>query len=83
MDRDEISAKIEQVLNTVISEMEDHEDGDFLVDWIVVAYVTNTDSERGDAYPMLYSNGIMPTYKARGLLTTGLMFLDNASASDD
>lgn len=76
MDRKENSDKIEKVLAEVMFEMEDHEAGDLLVDWIVVAYVTNPDNEKESAYPMLYSNGEMPTYRARGLLATGLKFLN-------
>jgi hypothetical protein len=76
MEAKEVSNRVESVLNEVLSEYEDHEDGDILVDWIVVAYVTNPDSEKESAYPMLFSNGEMPTYRARGLLTTGLVYLN-------
>lgn len=67
--------KVEKVLQEVMFEMDDSEEGDLLIDWIVIAYVTNPDDEKDSAYPMLYSNGEMPTYRARGLLETGLVLL--------
>lgn len=72
MEDKDFSDKIEVALRDVISEMEDYEEGDILVDWVVVAYVTNADKEKAGAYPMLFSNGEMPHYRARGLLVTGL-----------
>lgn len=73
---DEVSDKIEAVLNEVLTKEDDYEEGDILVEWVVIAYVTNPDSEKESAYPMLFSNGEIPTYRARGLLTTGLMYLN-------
>lgn len=73
--RREDSTKIEKVLQEVMFEMDDSEEGDLLIEWVVVAYVTNPDDEKNSAYPMLYSNGEMPTYRARGLLETGLIML--------
>lgn len=73
----EQSDKVERVLNEVLPELEGHSEGDLLVDWIVVAYVTNPDKEEGSGYPMLYSNGDMPTYRARGLLITGMIALED------
>lgn len=83
--RKENADKIEKVLAEVMFEMEDSEEGDLLVDWIVVAYVTNPDDEKMSAYPMLYSNGNMPTYRARGLLETGrtLLLLGSAEESEE
>lgn len=75
MANNEASDMIEAVLNEAIKSNEDHDAGDLLVDWVVVAYVTNPDKEKGSGYPMFYSNGDMPGYRARGLLTTGLMYL--------
>jgi hypothetical protein len=72
MDHKEMSDKVEKVLNEVIPSIEGHEEGDILVDWIVVAYVTNVDDNNLSGYPTLYANGHMPTYRARGLLQTGL-----------
>lgn len=76
MDKVEASGEVEQVLNKVISELDGWEEGDMLVDWIVIAYTSNPDSEKQDAYPMLFANGDMATYRARGLLTTGMLYLD-------
>jgi hypothetical protein len=75
MEPKEMSNKVESVLYEVLSEFDDHEDGDMLVDWIVIANVENPDSEKASAYPMIYSNGIMASYRARGLLVTGLEYL--------
>ncbi len=66
------SDRIEQTLNEVLPTLEDHEEGDLLVEWMLIAYVDNADQEKESAYPMLYSNGNMPTYRARGLLATAL-----------
>jgi hypothetical protein len=41
----------------------------------LIAYVTNPDKEKGSAYPMYYSNGDIPTYRARGLLATAMLYL--------
>jgi len=67
------SDKIETVLREVIAEGEDFEPGDILLDWVVVCYAENPDREKGSSYPTFYANGLMPTYRARGLLKTGLM----------
>lgn len=75
MDGKEASDIIETAINSVLSSNEDHDNSDILIDWVVVAYVTNPDKEKGGAYPMFYSNGRMPDYRARGLLTTGLLYL--------
>lgn len=63
---------IEKAITEAIRTMEDAEDGDILVDWVVVAYVTNPDPEKLSGYPMFFPNGDTPTYRARGLLTTGM-----------
>ena len=68
----EASRKIEAVLNEVLETNEDHEDGDILVDWVVVAFVTNVDEEKESGYPMFVSNGLIPGYRVRGLLQTGI-----------
>jgi hypothetical protein len=78
MNPKEVSDKVEAVLNAHLSEMEDHAEGDILVDWVMVAYVTNPDSERQSAYPLLWSNGEIPVYRAIGLLRVGLMSLNDA-----
>jgi hypothetical protein len=76
MDDREMSNVVEAALNSIVPEMGDYVDGDLLVDWVVVAYVTNPDEEKTSAYPMLYANGHMPTYRAIGLLRTGLRSLE-------
>lgn len=76
MANNEASDLIETALNEAIKGFEEHDDGDILVEWVLVAYVTNPEQELGDRYPVLYSNGTIPTYRARGLLTTGLKLLD-------
>jgi hypothetical protein len=68
---------VEAALNEAIPLLEDHEEGDMLVEWVAIAYVSNPGKDELDsAYPMLYSNGNMPSHAARGLLTTGLKILD-------
>jgi hypothetical protein len=76
MSMKESSDKVEAVLNTVLAEMEDYEEGDILVEWVVVAYVANPDDTKNSAYPMLYSNGEMPTHRVRGLLATAQTLFD-------
>lgn len=71
------SDAIEQVLNQVLPTMEGHEEGDILVEWVLVAYVENVNNDDEHGYPMLYSNGNMPTYRARGLLETALNKINN------
>lgn len=75
MANNEASDLIEVALNKALQHIEGHEDGDLLVEWVLVAYVANPDEEKGGGYPMLYSNGNIPTYRARGLLETGLIRL--------
>jgi hypothetical protein len=72
----EASDLVEAALNQAIQSNTDHEDGDLLLDWVLIAYVSNPDAEKRSGYPMLFSNGDMPTYRARGLLTTALMNLE-------
>lgn len=85
----EQSAKVEAVLNEVLSEQEDWEEGDILVDWVVVCYLANPDKDLGGSYPMLFSNGEMPTYRIRGLLKTAMMqvalddIIDDDEEDDD
>ncbi len=67
---------VEKALREAIGLMDDHEDGDILIDWMVITFVDNANNDEGNAYPMLFSNGDMPTYRARGLLHTGLKFLN-------
>ena len=74
-DRD-VSSEIESAISKVMATQEGYQEGDLLVEWVVVAYVTNPDKEEGDAYPIFYSNGEIPTYRARGLLHTGLKLME-------
>ena len=72
----EASDKIEAALNEAIKTSEDHDDGDFLVDWVVICYVTNPEKEKGSGMPMFLSNGDMPYYRLRGLLSSGLFYVN-------
>lgn len=74
---------IEDALNEAIKTSADHDDGDFLVEWVAIAYVTNPDKEKGSGYPMFFSNGDLATHRARGLYTTALMYLGQAEMDDD
>lgn len=71
------SDAIEAAINSALPNLDDHKEGDMLLDWIVVAYVANADPEAGSGYPMLFSNGNMPSYRAIGLLTMGMVQLEN------
>ncbi len=62
---------IEAAINAALPNLDGHEDGDMLIEWVVVAYVENASSDEA-GYPMLYSNGEMPSHRVRGLLETGL-----------
>lgn len=72
MANSEASDLIETVLNEALQTMGDHDDGDLVVEWVLVAYVSNPVEEKGGGYPMLYSNGNLPDHRAKGLLTEGL-----------
>jgi hypothetical protein len=75
MNAKEASDMIEAALSKGLETAEDYEEGDLIIDWILVSFVTNPDKEKASGYPMFFSNGDMPTYRARGLLTTALMYL--------
>ncbi len=77
MANDPNSDLIEMALTEVLKNLDGHTDGDILVEWVLVAYVSNPDEEKGSGYPMLYSNGDIPTYRARGLLHTALLHLED------
>ncbi len=72
---------VEKALNEVLHLIEDYEEGDVLVDWVVVAFVANPDAEKNSGYPMIFPNGEMPLYRARGLLGTALVKLDATQGS--
>lgn len=76
MDQKELSNALERAINEVISNFENYEQGDFAVDWAVVAYVANASNEDRGVFFTLYSNGSMPDYKARGLYAEGIVMLD-------
>lgn len=75
MANNEHSDGIEKAILEGMAANEGYTEGDMLVEWVVVAYVTNP-SESTDAYPMFFSNGSIPTYRARGLLHTGLKMIE-------
>ena len=79
MANSEASDMIEKAINLGMKSNKGHDDSDILVEWVVVAYVANPDNEKGSAYPMFFSNGDIPTYRARGLLTTALLKLNEPS----
>ncbi len=70
---------IEKAILEAMTSNEDYKEGDMLVEWVVISYAANPDEDTV-AYPMFFSNGNMPTYRARGLLHTGLKMID---ADDD
>jgi hypothetical protein len=76
VDPKEASNIIEEALNKVVASQDDWEEGDLLIEWAVVAYMTNSDEEKGSSYPMFFSNGLIPLYRARGLFTTALFYLN-------
>ncbi len=67
---------VEEALNKALPMLDGYDENDILVDWVVVAYVDSTSPDGVSGYPMLFSNGDMPGYKARGLLRTGLTKLE-------
>jgi len=76
MANDVTSDKIEAVLNEMLPTLEDYEEGDILIEWAVICYVSNPDSEKQSGYPMLFSNNDIPSHHARGLYRTALRYLD-------
>jgi hypothetical protein len=68
----EMSDKIEETIRSVLPEAADYEEGDFLVDWVLVTYVSNPDEEKASGYPMLVSNGELAYYRVLGLLNIGI-----------
>lgn len=69
-----IEVAFEQALKLVF---EDHRVGDLLQSWVIIGHVANIDSDEGDGYPMMFSNGRVPTHVARGLLHTGMKMLND------
>lgn len=75
MTNKEASDIIEAAFNQVLDSIEDREDGDILVDWILIGCTANPDQEKGYGYQMFFANGLMPGYRSRGLLVTALEIL--------
>lgn len=74
---------VEEAIQKALPMMGDYKEGDILVDWVVVAYCANADNETGGAYPMLYSTGSMPEYKALGLLNTAQLLHQKDTLNGD
>lgn len=72
MDALEASNKIEAALNEVIKEHEDARNGDVLMDWILIAQISNPDPEAGTGYPMFVANNDMAIHRVVGLLDIAL-----------
>jgi len=76
MDSNEASSLIEQAATQALGVFEEVEKSDMLIEWVFVGCVTNTDEDGTYGYPILFSGGVMPPHRARGLLITGLRTLD-------
>ena len=65
---------IEEAINKACEISEGHEDGDILIEWALVAYITNPNRpvDTQEVYPVFYSNGNMPTHRAVGLFQAGI-----------
>jgi hypothetical protein len=72
MDAKEMSDTIESALLQVLPEHGDYEEGDVLIEWVLISYVTNPDEEKMSSYPMFVSNNSMAGHRVRGLLLTGM-----------
>ena len=76
MNDKERSDIIEEALRRALTLCEDHVDGDLVTDWICAAYVTNPDKEKGGGVVIFVANGVMPEYRAKGLLIQAKQDLD-------
>lgn len=65
---------IERAIEEACKISDGHEDGDILIEWALVAYVTNPNRpiENQEVYPVFYANGTMPTHRAVGLFQAGI-----------
>lgn len=81
MEINEPSDLIERALTEAITSFEDYEEGDFLVEWVVVAYVANPNVDT-HSYPQMYSNGNIPRHRAIGLLNIALQGLQGLNKED-
>ncbi len=79
MANDEASDLIEAALNEAfkLNFYDDLKEGDILNEWMLIGHLSNVNESDGHAYPILYSNGSMPTHVVRGLLYTALKLLDD------
>jgi hypothetical protein len=77
MDGPEASDLIEMALKQAIQTNDGHEENDLIVEWALIAYVTNPDKDKGNGYPMFFSQGDIPTHRAIGLFQKGLKELEN------
>ena len=68
MANNEVSDHIEEALGEVMHLLEDHEEGDMIIEWVLIAHLTNPEGEKGSQYPVLVSNGLIPTHRLKGLL---------------
>ena len=59
-----ISDIVEEALLEVLPEMEDYEEGDSCR-MMTICFCSNSDKNKDYAYPLLYSNGVMPNHHAR------------------
>jgi hypothetical protein len=70
---EEASNIVEKALQEAITMMDGYDDGDILVEWALVAYVTNvSNEENSEVYPTMFSNGSMATHRAVGLFHAGI-----------
>lgn len=72
-----ISEAIEKAVNEVLHLHDDHEEGDMLIDWVFLGYVTNADEEKRSANLRFVSNNNIPNYRLMGLLEYGVTDLKN------
>lgn len=79
---DQDANRIEDAINEALKTLDGHRDGDILVEWALIAYVVNPEDEEADGYPMLFSNGEIATYKARGLFETALHMLNTGRVNE-
>lgn len=75
MTNEEVSRVIEDAFSKVMPEIEGYEEGDLLIDWVLIAAVTNPNDDSGYAYPMFFMNGEAPAYRTLGLFATGTKLL--------
>lgn len=75
---DLIEEAFEKALNIKFDE---YVEGDMLVEWVIVGFVSNLEATT-NGYPVLVSNGNMPSHHLRGLLHTALKMCDEAKGED-